>query len=159
MIESVGSSSMSIPPQRMQQSLSSEQQSLVEETLQQYDLENLTEEDAQAIVETFKAAGIEPGQALEQAMADAGADAEEVGELAGVQGPQGNRPPPPPRPAGAESEDTEALEISSLVEYLEEILSEKEVAELSDEEKQEIYTQVVEHFGLSAGESLINIKV
>lgn len=160
MIGAVGGSGMPMPPQRTQLSLSAEQQTLIEETLAGFDLDNLSEEDAQSIIETFKDAGIQPSQALEEAMADAGGDAQEIGELAGVQGPQGNRPPPPPPPpGGGESTDTESLEISALVEYLEELMEEKELSELTEEEKVELYTQVVEHFGLTAGESLINLKV
>lgn len=153
MIESVGGVGMSMPPQRMQQNLSSDQQLLVEETLAKYDLDNLTEDDAKAIVSAFAEAGIEPGKALEAAMEAAGADAKEVGDLAGVKGPPGNRPPPPPK----EDDTTDSVELSSIVEYLEEILAEKDLADLSEADREDIYTQLLDRFGLSAGESLINI--
>ena len=51
MIDSVSGSSMPMmPPQGMEQSLTGEQQALVEDTLALYDLENLTEEESQRLL-------------------------------------------------------------------------------------------------------------
>ncbi len=68
--------------------------------LSQYDGSNLSESDAQSITESFKEAGIAPTRQLVNAMDSLGFSAQEVGELAGVQG-IGLVPPPPPPPAGA----------------------------------------------------------
>jgi urease gamma subunit len=83
--------------------------------LSQYDSENLSEADAQAIVEAFQAEGIQPGRALAEAMNAEGFDAREVGQLAGVEGPRGGggMPPPPPPPS-----DEEVSSISSLLDTL-----------------------------------------
>lgn len=149
---------MPIPPQqRTQQSLSNDQQSLIEETIAQYDIENLTEDEAKNIVQTFAEAGIRPGQAMEDAIAQAGGDAKEIGDIAGAQGPKGNGPPPPP-PSGG-NDDIESLEVSSIVEYLEELMAEKDLTELSETDKEEMYTQVIEHFGLNQGENLVNLTI
>jgi hypothetical protein len=155
MIDSIGSStSMQFPPTRTQQSLTSEQESLISETLAKYDTENLSAEDASSIVETLKEAGIEPGQALEQALSNEGVDAKELGDMAKAGGPPGGPPPPPPG-----GEETETTEATSIMDYLETLLEEQEdISDMTDTDKQELYSQVLEHFGLTQGESLINMQ-
>ena len=64
--------------------LSSTQLETIASVLENYDADNLSESDAQAIVAAFRDAGIEPGSDLETAMEEAGFDAKEVGTLAGV---------------------------------------------------------------------------
>lgn len=103
-------------------SLSTDQKTLIEETLSQYDADSLSAEDAAAIVEAFTEAGIEPSKALESAMSASGFDAKEVGNLAGVGEsgggvaqagggrPAGGPPPPPP--------EEEVLTITELLESL-----------------------------------------
>ena len=140
-----------MPPQRSEQSLTTEQQSILSETLSQFDPENLTESDALSIVEALSQAEIQPGSALETAMSDLGFDAKSIGDLAHAS-ESGNRPPPPPQ----QSSD----EISSLVDYLTELMEEK-LAEsnsstLSDDDKQSILAQVFEKFDIEDGESIIN---
>ena len=82
MINSVSSGANFQPMQRPQaEPLTSEQTELMNETLAQFDPENLTAEDAQSIMQTFMDAGIQPGQEMEAIMAEAGFDAAEVGEL------------------------------------------------------------------------------
>lgn len=154
MTNSIGSinSGMSMPPPpRSNQPLTDDQQSLISETLSEFDPENLSESDALSIIEAFSSAGIAPGSALEQAMADVGFDARTVGDLANV-GNDGNRPPPPPK--------QDAVDISSMVEYMSELLeatlAATENSELSEEEKKTIYEQVMEKFGIDEGDSIID---
>ena len=138
------------PPPRSEQNLTSDQQSLISETLSEFDTENLSQEDALSIIETFSQANIQPGAALEKALTSAGFDAKSIGELANVS--EGSRPPPPPK----QSEE----EITSMVDYLAEILEETLSANngksLSDEDKQSILAQVFEKFDLEEGDSIIN---
>jgi hypothetical protein len=105
-MSSVGSNSSS-------STLSESQKALIEETLAQYDADNLSEDDAAAIVAVFEEAGISPSRALESAMLDSGFDAKEVGTLAGVgpaQGGGGKGPMgPPPQPSEEELSTIEAL--------------------------------------------------
>lgn len=75
-------------------SLSSSQLDTISSVLENYDADNLSQSDAQAIVAAFKEAGIQPGSELENAMEEAGFDAHEVGSLAGVGQAQGGTPPP-----------------------------------------------------------------
>jgi len=84
-------------------------------------------------------------------MSDIGFDAKAIGELAKVS-ENGNRPPPPPK----QSTD----EITSMVDYLAELLEETLAAsdsdELSDSDKQSILTKLAEKFDIEDGESIIN---
>ncbi|TYK64520.1 hypothetical protein [Colwellia echini] len=147
-------SSMPMPPRSgssAQQVLTTDQQTLISETLSEFDVDNLSEADALSIVETFSQAGIQPSAAFEKAMADSGFDAKTIGEMANVS-EKGNRPPPPPK------QSTE--EITSMVEYLTELMEEKLAdsngSTLSDEDKQSILDQMFEKYDLEEGESIIN---
>ncbi len=148
---------MSQMPMRTQAALTEEQESLISEILSQYDTENLSASDAASIIEAFDEAGIRPGQALEEALAAEGVDARELGDIGGV---GGRRPPPPPPPQGEDEEGIQTLEAKSIMDYLEELLEEQEdISEMTEEGKQAMYNQLLDHFGLVAGESLINIQV
>lgn len=101
-------------------SLTLDQKALIEETLSQYDASSLSTDDAQAIVEAFQEAGIEPSSALQSAMETSGFDAKEVGDLAGAgqtggAKPMGGPPPPPPEE-----------ELSTITELLESLLEDDE---------------------------------
>lgn len=93
-------------------SLSSSQLETISSVLQNYDASNLSSEDATAIVQAFEKAGIEPSEDLASAMKSEGFDAKEVGDAAGVGGPQGGGGMPPPPSAEEESD------ISSLLDAL-----------------------------------------
>jgi len=151
MINSINSGASMPPPPRTEQNLTSEQQSVISDTLSEFDVDNLTETDALSIVEAFSEAGIKPGIALEKAVSEAGFDARTIGELANIS-EEGSRPPPPPK----QSSD----EISSMVEYLAELLEEKLAGSnsdsLSDEDKQSILAQVFEKFDIEESDSIIN---
>lgn len=138
------------PPPSKEQTLTEDQQSLISETLSEYDADNLTQEDAISIREVFSEAGIPPGLALAKEVSASGFDAKNIGELAKVSD-KGSRPPPP-------KQSTE--EITSIVDYLAEVLKEKLAANndnpLNDEDKQLILAQVIEEFNLEDGESIIN---
>jgi len=151
MIGAINSTNAIPPPPRNEQALTDEQQTVLSETLSELDSGNLTEQDALSIVEDFKEAGIQPGKALESAMTDLGFDAKKIGELANVE--QQDRMPPPPPPPQQRNES-----ITSIVDYLTELLEQKlsDGESLSDEEKEDIYSQVIEKFDLQEGDSIIN---
>lgn len=149
MINSIGSSgSMPPPPPKNAQPLTEEQQQLLTETLAEFDADNLTETDALSIIDTLSEAGIQPGKALESAMAELGFDAKSIGELAGVE----RRPPPPPKQSSEE--------ISNLSDFLTELVAEKLAnsgnSELSSADKEDILSQLFEKFGIDDGDSIIN---
>lgn len=170
MIGSIGSSGIAMQAMQSAQSsqrLSADQQTLITDTLAKYDADSLTESDAQSIIDTLSEAGIQPGRALESALADEGFDARTIGELAGaeqtqstagVQGAEGPKGPPPPPPQDTEeTESAESTSLSSLVDYLEELMAERSDVELSETDKQEMYSQIAERFGLNPGDSLVSM--
>ncbi|MFT6984668.1 MAG: hypothetical protein ACJAT7_000465 [Psychromonas sp.] len=153
MVSSI-SSGMSMPPPpppRSEQKLSEQQQTLISDTLSEFDPDNLTQADAISIVEAFTEAGIKPGNEMESAISELGFDGKTIGDLANVEG--GDRPAPPPPPQSS-------VEISSMVSYLGSLLEEKLASingsELSDQDRQDIYSQVMEKFDIEEGDSIIN---
>ena len=152
MINSVSSGANFQPMQRPQaEPLTSEQTELMNETLAQFDPENLTAEDAQSIMQTFMDAGIQPGQEMEAIMAEAGFDAAEVGELGR---PEGERPPGPPAPPSGNS--LEQVDTEEVVSYLDELLAQYS-DQLREEDKEAILASVQEKFALSEGDSLLSV--
>lgn len=154
MISSINAgSSITMPSSsRSEKALTEDQLTLISDTLSELDTDNLTTADALSILETFSDAGIEPGKAMESTMSELGFDAQEIGDLANV---EGDRPPPPP----SQSSD----EISSMASYLEELLEEtvaaseaESIDELSEEQRFSVYAQVMEKFGIEEGDSLID---
>jgi len=153
-INSINVSGAMMPQPGGENVLSQEQQDLIAETLSQFDTENLSQDDAIKIVEAFAQAGIQPGTALEETMAEHGFDAQQIGDLAQVS-QEGNRPPPPPKQS---SED-----VSSMGEYLtnlvEQTLAENNSTELTDEDKQSILSKLFEKYDVAEGSSAINTSV
>ena len=151
MVSSISGSMMPPPPPQSssgsQSSLSDEQLLTIEEVLAEYDVDNLTSEDALSIVETFKEAGVAPGQALEEAMSSAGFDAQEVGKLAGVGGEQGGGPPPPPE----SSDSAVTLNISDqMLQDLNELLDSYYEEDISDEDKETTLASISRSPNISA---------
>jgi len=107
--------------------LSDEELEQVQEILSQYDPENLSEEDAQAIREAFKEQGITPGFGLDQAVTDAGFSVDEIRGQGGMPPPPGGMPPPPPPSQNTSSGS------DSLLDYL---------SSLDSEEQSETLTQM-----------------
>jgi hypothetical protein len=153
MINPMGSSNQMAGQTSMpakQQAMTADQKSQVNDILDQYSVDNLSSDDATAIVKSFEALGITPGQELEQVMADKGFDAKSVGDSAGLQGPGGKEGmPPPPK--------NEVSNSSEMVSFLEEIL-ESYGEQLSDEDKDSILTAVQEKFGMDDTDSLIHLQ-
>jgi len=85
---SIEISSNMLPPAvnnaRGESSLSDEQKSMVSSILLEFEVDNLSQQDAQSIVVAFQDAGIRPGAELASVMEKAGFNAREVGQLAGV---------------------------------------------------------------------------
>ncbi|GEA13608.1 hypothetical protein [Alteromonas sp. KUL49] len=149
MIDSVSGGFRTPPPPRdgSNDTITDEQSSLIEETLSNFDAENLSAEDAASIVEAFSEAGIGPSPAFADALAEAGFDAREIGDLANVG--SGNRPPPPP------PQSESSVDLSSVTDYLE---------SLSDDEIQsstgsKLAEKIAQEFGLTEGQSLIDETV
>lgn len=153
MIDSIGSTSFRPPPppsNSEQGKLSEEQNAIVEETLSNFDANELTESDALSIAQTFADAGIQPSPAMANKLSELGFDAQEIGELASNEIDKSQHLPPlPPQGSGN-------LDLGSAVDYLETLFEQK-----SDNEKDNsgITAKLAERFGLAEGQSLINITV
>lgn len=83
------------PPKPPQTELNQQQTETVQSILANYDADSLTGDDAKAIIDAFKEAGIHPGESLEGVMEQAGFDARQLGELAGLDKDSPKRPLPP----------------------------------------------------------------
>lgn len=126
-------------------SLSDSQRSSVQNILAEYDAENLSEEDAQAINAAFRAEGIRPSAELKSAVEAAGFDA---AELKPQDGPQGSgRPPPPPPPSDEETVISTLFEL--LEEYEGETLDENAISEIQAKLQEAGFTQRDSYISLS----------
>nr|WP_024593551.1 hypothetical protein [Pseudoalteromonas sp. TB13] len=144
MINSINSSSANFMPQQSSQAakLTTEQSDFVKEMLAEFDAENLTEENAQSIQAAFKEQGIEPTKELADLMSELEFDAKSIGDAGRVEGPPQN--------------SLESVDTDEVVSYLDELLTEYS-SQLSDEDKESILASVQEKFGLSDGDSLLNV--
>lgn len=146
------------PPRQSNQSasLSDEQKTLITETLSQYDVDNLSESDAQSIVEAFSQAELTPGKALEEAMSEAGFDAKEIGDLAGVgpgqEGGMQEGGPPPPKSEGQSFTE-------EMLTTLESLLEEYKGKDLDSETIDSITATMEEIFGLERSGRLFDVSV
>ncbi|MFC3050478.1 hypothetical protein [Kordiimonas pumila] len=131
--------------------LSDNQKTLIAETLSAYNTENLTEEDAQTIVNAFKEAGIKPGKELATELEQYGIDARELGKQAGIE-PPADKPAPPPE-GGIEKLDKEGLQ------KLQSIIENYDLTNLSDEEEQELSAALQEAGLIGEDGSLFSVKV
>ena len=133
-VSSVGTSQMMQMSSRQSSgsSLTDTQKALIEETLEDYDVNNLSSSDAETIVGIFDEAGIAPSAALESALAESGVDAQELGNLAGVSkgGGKGGPGGPPPPPDEEEMTTIEEL-LESLLAAAEEEAEEEALEESS----------------------------
>ena len=109
--------------------LTDEQKSTIQDILSKYDAENLTEEDAQAIFEEMREAGIPPGPGMKEAVEEAGFDLEPFK-------PEG--PPPPPPPQGGMNQE---LDVESL-QSLQNILNQFDLSNLSAEDEESLFSQI-----------------
>ena len=155
MISGISGAAM-VAPQSQQtnnsSSLSADQRQLIEDTLAEFDSDQLTEADALSIVEIFSEAGIQPGREMAQAMSASGFDAKSIGDLAGVGGPQQGMPPPPPPSQGLNISD-------EMLQSLNELLNEYYSGDLTEEEQQTALSSIMEIFKQTAPEDgLINVS-
>lgn len=117
------------------QPLSDDQQALVTKTLSAFDAENLTEEDAQAIVGVFEEAGITPGKALTGMMRDAGFEPQTVAQLAGIEPSEGQQRRPPPEQLASSEQITQLNLSESELEDLNSLLEQLSDGGQSEEER------------------------
>lgn len=134
--------------------MTDEQTDKLAEFLSNYDTENLSDDDAQAIVREVKGLGITAGADLASALGDAGISAQDLAEQAGVAGAdRPKRPPPPPPPP------TETQGISTVDDAIVQLIA--DAVEAYDETEEEttlgaVVTSALEEAGYDSSQPLIN---
>ena len=131
----------------------------VTDILSQYDSENLSSDDMDAINKSFKDAGIRPNGELKSMLEDSGYDAKALGDRAReTQGANGGPPPggPPPGsgapPGGAQQASTDQLkQLSSMLEQY-------DLNNLSEDDQTNISQKLTE-LGFSASKSKVSFTV
>lgn len=118
-------------------SLTDEQKEKIAEILSNYDTDSITEEDAKAIFEAFKEAGITPCAGMKEAIEAAGFDGEELRSLAGL-----DQAPPPPPSSEIQGTGTSTTINQSALQSLQTILNDFDLTELSEEEQSELLTRL-----------------
>jgi hypothetical protein len=161
MVSSISSSTSTMAMFGTQQfkgatALTDEQKQTVSDILSNYDAENLSEDDVHSILDSLKDAGIQPGAGLKEAISDAGFDADEI-----LKPPSngGHGTPPPPPPSGSEFGQVSSqsgIDLSTL-QSLQDILSQFDLSNLSDEDQQNLVSQLTDS-GLMSNGSLINLS-
>lgn len=137
------------PPPMGGAELTEEQTSTVEDILADYDPDSVTEEDAQAIFEKFRDAGI-MGKGLKETIEAAGFDAEQLREWGMPQNGQ-------PDLMGVAASSTEGINTSSL-QTLQTILSQYDLNDLSDDDQKTLSSQL-QSAGLLQSGNMLNIGV
>ncbi|TNE63221.1 MAG: hypothetical protein EP335_10125 [Alphaproteobacteria bacterium] len=143
------------PPPK--QELTGEQKSQISSILSNYDPENLSEDDAEAIVSALKDAGIRPGKGFDEAFEAAGFDAKEVGKLAGLEPPKDGPPPGPPPGEGGEGAGAEGVNAEGL-QALKDLLADYDLTDLSDEEEESLLTALKDAGLVGDSGDLVSLK-
>ena len=127
------------------QGLTDDQKTTITEILSQYDPENVTEEDAQAIFQAFKDAGITPTRGMKEVIEAAGFDAEDLRS----KGMTDNQMPPPPS-------QSSGVNLSAL-QSLQEILNQYDLTNLSEEDQTSLTNKLLENGFLQPG-SMVDLS-
>jgi hypothetical protein len=98
-----------MPQARTTAGISADQKESMNKVLSQFDANNLSSADAKKITTAFKKLGVEPGRALEEVMAAAGFNAQQVGQLAFGAGAM-----PAEGPGGSKGVDTVRSSLAEL---------------------------------------------
>ena len=129
------------------QGLTDDQKNTITEILSQYDPDNVTEEDAKAIFQAFKDAGINPTRGMKEVIEAAGFDAEDLRS----KGMTDNQMPPPPPPGQSSGVNLSALQ------SLQEILNQYDLTNLSEEDQTSLTQKLMENGFLQPG-SMVDLS-
>jgi len=129
--------------------MTDEQKDVVSSVLEGYDASTLTEEDALEIVAAFQDAGIGRSRDLANTMSEAGFNASDVAELAGISG--AGRPPPPPGgiPPSSSQDSSEIEAISNALEILLNIRHQNDGSNSISEEDEEFIASLLSDYDSS----------
>jgi hypothetical protein len=138
----------------------------VTDILSQYDSENLSSDDMDAINKSFKDAGIRPSGELKSMLEDSGFDAKALGDRARqTQGADGGGPPPggpppggPPPGGGAPPGGGTQQASADQLKQLSSTLDQYDLNNLSEDDKTNI-NQKLSELGFSASKSKVSFTV
>lgn len=135
--------------------ITEEQSEKLSELLSDYDADNLSDDDAQTIVTQVKELGITAGSELASALADAGFDAKELAEQAGIGG--GDRPkgPPPPPPPPQETQGVSTVD-DAVVQLIADAVEAYDVSQEEEATLGEAVLAALEEAGYDSSESPID---
>lgn len=146
-IQGVSSMMGGMMPQKTE-ALTDDQKNTISEILSKYDAENVSTEDAVAIFEEFKEAGITPTRGMKEAIEAAGFDAEDLRS----KGLSDQGMPPPPQ----QSSTSSSINLSAL-QSLQEILSQYDLTNLSETDQTSLVS-ALESSGFIYPGSVLDIK-
>src|SRR3954447_5590814 len=140
----------------------------VTDILSQYDPENLTSDDMDAINKSFKGAGIRPNGELKSMLEDSGYDPKALGDRArqtqGADGappggpPGGGPPPGGPPPGGGAPPGGSQQASSDQIKQLGAVLEQYDLNNLSEDDQSNISKKLTE-LGFSATKSKVSFTV
>jgi hypothetical protein len=130
--------------------LTADQKSQIQSILSQYDPDNVTEDDAKAIFQAFRDAGIKPSPGMKEAIEAAGFDADDM-RTKGK--PEGGAPPPPP-PGGDNNSSGVNL---SVLKSLQDILSEYDLTNMTQEDETGLLSKLQQQGFMNPG-IMIDLK-
>lgn len=135
--------------------LTQEQLTGLAKVLENYDADALSQSDAKDIVSQVKDLGITPGRGLASAMADAGFNARDIGQKAGV----GKAGPPPPPPPGEGGPGAQSGTINSeAIAALKLLIEGYEGGEITDDDWNDILTAMDDN-GYDLSQTLLDVKL
>ena len=127
--------------------LTEEQQGRMQEILSQYDPENVSTQDAKAIFQAFRDAGIKPARGMKEAIEAAGFDAEDLRTKGMPEDGPRNAPP---------TSSSSGINLTTL-QSLQDILSQFDLTNLSDENASNLLSILQEQGFMNSG-SMIDLK-
>jgi hypothetical protein len=138
---------LSVGMQSKSEGLTDDQKAQIQSILSQYDPDNVSAEDAKAIFQAFKDAGIKPARGMKEVIEVAGFDAEDLR----AKGMPDDRPPAPPQRTSSTGINTAVLQ------ELQDLLSQYDLTNLSDEDGQSLMTKLQEKGFIYPG-SVLDLK-
>jgi hypothetical protein len=131
----------------------------VTDILSQYDPENLSSEDMDAIKKSFKEAGVRPNSELKSMLEDSGFDAKALGDRAReTQGAGGGPPPGSPPPGGGAPPGGVQQASTDQLKQLSSMLEQYDLNNLSEDDQTNISQKLTE-LGFSASKSKVSFTV
>jgi hypothetical protein len=132
----------------------------VTDILSQYDPENLSSEDMDAIDKSFKGAGVRPSGELKSMLEDSGFDSKALGDRAReTQGANGGPPPGGPPPGGGAPPGGGTQQASTdQLKQLSSMLEQYDLNNLSEDDQSNINQKLTE-LGFSASKSKVSFTV